>query len=159
MADPSQCPSYIWKRTSINWFKLINDKSDNTDAIQLSIFTWNIEGWKRNCLNLEHFISKYKPDLVFLSEPQCFQCDISALFQCFQGLYCFSLNSSDVMCPDLPLDTRKAFGGTMVMWRSNLGPYIKLIPTTTTAVLPVIVSLPGFAVTAHVAIYLPTSGK
>ena len=64
-----------------------------------------------------------------------------------------------MMCPDLPLDTRKAFGGTMVMWRSNLGPYIKLIPTTTTAVLPVIVSLSGFAVTAHVAIYLPTSGK
>ena len=63
------------------------------------------------------------------------------------------------MCPDMPMDTRKSVGGTMVMWRTKLGPYIKTVPTTSTAILPIIVSLPGFSVTAHIAIYLPTSGR
>ena len=47
----------------------------------------------------------------------------------------------------------------MVMWRSELDPHIKVLPSTSPAVLPIILSIPGLAVTAHIAIYLPTSGR
>ena len=63
------------------------------------------------------------------------------------------------MCPDLPLETRKAIGGTMVMWRSKLTPFIKALSTTSTSVLPFLLSVPGLALSAHIAVYLPTSGK
>ena len=121
--------------------------------------TWNIEGWKRNCHNLQYFVQESKPDLIFLSEPQSFQCDISLQFECFYGSYSFHLNSDDVMCPDLPLDSRRSAGGTMIMWRSKLDPYIKVLPTTSSSVLPIILSVPGMTVSAHICLYLPTSGK
>ena len=69
------------------------------------------------------------------------------------------MSSDDVMSPDMPLDTRKAVGGTMVMWRCKLSPFIKPLSTTSSSVLPIILSIPGIAISAHVAVYLPTSGK
>jgi exonuclease III len=125
----------------------------------LKILTWNIEGWKRNYLNLKHFTDEIKPDLILLSEPQSFQCDIPTYFECFQGKYSYSLNSNDLFSPDLPLDTRKGTGGTMILWRTKLGPYIKVLPSTSPSVLPILLSIPGVAVSAHIALYLPTSGK
>ena len=56
--------------------------------------TWNIEGWGRNCYNLRYFTNSYLPDLIFLSEPQCFQCDIMAQFDLFSGSFSYHLNSS-----------------------------------------------------------------
>ena len=121
--------------------------------------TWNIEGWGRNCYNLGYFTNSFLPDLIFLSEPQCFQCDILAQFDLFSGSFSYHLNSEDVLCPDLPLDTRKALGGTMVMWRSKLDPYVKILTTSSPSSLPILLSVPGLETTAHIAIYLPTSGK
>ena len=125
----------------------------------LTMMTWNIEGWKRNCFNLKNFTNNFQPDIIFLSEPQCYQCDITALYEHFHGSFSFNLNSEDVLCPDLPLDSRKAVGGTMVMWRSKLDPYIKVLPTTSPSSLPILLSIPGLCQTAHIAVYLPTSGK
>ena len=125
----------------------------------MSILSWNIEGFHRNHFNLKHFVDTCAPDLIFLSEPQSYQCDIFGHFDCFLGNYCYILNSEDLICPDLPLEVNKAKGGTMVMWREKLNPFIKVLATTSSSFLPIIVSIPGTPVTAHVAIYLPTSGK
>ena len=121
--------------------------------------TWNIEGWGRNCYNLKYFTNSFSPDIFFLSEPQCFQCDIIAQFDLFSGSFSYHLNSEDVLCPDLPLDTKKAKGGTMIMWHSKLNPFIKILPTSSPSSLPILLSIPGLQTTAHIAIYLPTSGK
>ena len=63
------------------------------------------------------------------------------------------------MCPDQPLDSRRAAGGTMIMWRSKLEPYITVLPTTSSSVLPIVLSVPGVELSAHICLYLPTSGK
>ena len=63
------------------------------------------------------------------------------------------------MCPEMPLISKKAVGGTMVMWKTKLSPFIQVLPATSTSVLPVLLSIPGVAPSVHIAIYLPTSGK
>ena len=47
----------------------------------------------------------------------------------------------------------------MVMWRSKLDPYVKVLHTSSSSSLPIILSIPGLCTTAHIAVYLPTSGK
>ena len=47
----------------------------------------------------------------------------------------------------------------MIMWQSQLEPYIKILPTSSSSFLPILLSIPGVAISAHIAIYLPTSGK
>ena len=81
------------------------------------------------------------------------------MFSMFIGGFSFHLNSQDIFSPDLPLVTRKAVGGTMAMWRSELDPFIKVLPTSSSSVLPLILSLPGRSPTAHVTVYLPTHGR
>ena len=63
------------------------------------------------------------------------------------------------MCPDLPLEKRRAKGGTMILWREKLSPYIKILNVNSASFLPLILSIPGIATSAHIAVYLPTSGK
>ena len=99
------------------------------------------------------------PDLVFLSEPQLFQCDAESLTSMLRGKYCYNLNSEDIYCPELPLTARKAHGGTMVLWKQELDPHIRVLPTTSAAVLPLLLAIPGVSRSAHIAVYLPTAGK
>jgi hypothetical protein len=47
----------------------------------------------------------------------------------------------------------------MAMWRSELDPYVKVLTTTSPAVLPLLLSMPGRAQSAHIGIYLPTRGR
>ena len=110
-------------------------------------------------MNLLNFVDNMLPDLIFLSEPQLFQCDAEALTSMFRGKYCYNLNSEDVHCPELPLAVRKAHGGTMVLWKVELDPYIRVLPTTSAAVLPLLLAIPGVSRSAHVAVYLPTAGR
>ena len=77
----------------------------------------------------------------------------------FEGKYSFHLNSEDTFCLDLPLQSKSAKGGTMAMWRSNLSPFVKVLPTSSPAVLPILLSVPGLSPTAHIALYLPTHGR
>ena len=77
----------------------------------------------------------------------------------FQGEYSSSLNSEDLHDPDLPMTSNKAKGGTLVMWKSSLDPYITVHNIDSAAYLPVILNIPGVQTSIHVALYLPTSGK
>ena len=47
----------------------------------------------------------------------------------------------------------------MITWRSKLDPYVKVLPTSSPSSLPILLSVPGLSTTAHIAVYLPTSGK
>ena len=132
---------------------------NSSDVKSFNVLTWNIEGLRRNIFNLKHFCTLYNPDLVFLSEPQLFQCDADALMETFRGSYNFDLNSSDKYDPDLPLMKLKAKGGTMILWKLEHDPFITIHPVTTTAFLPIIFTPPGLAQSIHVCVYLPTQGQ
>ena len=73
--------------------------------------------------------------------------------------YCYSLNSEDLYDPELPLHKHRAKGGTMVLWRRDLDPYIKVIPVSTAAFLPIVLTLPDTKPSVHVSLYLPTHGQ
>ena len=133
-----------------------DNSSDASESFK--VITWNIEGLQRNIYNLDHFLTKARPSLVFLSEPQIFACDVARVMTIFAGKFSYSLNSEDCHDPDLPLDSFRAKGGTMAMWDTSLDPHITVLPTSSPAVLPLLVKLPGLAVACHIGIYLPTAG-
>ena len=124
----------------------------------LKSLTWNIEGLKRNYLNLKYFVDLRNPDFVFLSEPKVFCHDLHHIKDYFSN-YSFYLNSEDKYDQDLPLVKNQAFGGTMVLWRKTLDSFISVHPGTTTSFLPIIYCPPGAPVSVHIALYLPTSGQ
>ena len=88
-----------------------------------------------------------------------FQCDANRVMKDLSTEYCFYLNSSDLQDPDLPLVCNKAYGGTMVMWRTCHDPYVDIHPVNSSSILPIILRLPGHQVSVHIAVYLPTHGK
>ena len=45
------------------------------------------------------------------------------------------------------------------MWRKNLDPSVKVLSSTSSSVLPIILTIPGVAQTAHISLYLTTSGQ
>ena len=87
------------------------------------------------------------------------QCDASSLLQPFRGCYSFHLNSEDLHIPEIALSHNKAKGGTMIMWLSSLDPFVSIIPTQSACLAAILLNIPGYCITAHVAIYLPTSGQ
>ena len=125
----------------------------------MKIISWNIEGLQRNIYNLDHFLLKYKPSLVFLSEPQIFVCDVARVMELFGDKFKYSLNSEDCHDLDLPLDRVRAKGGTMAMWHSSLDQYITVLPSASPAILPLLVKLPDLAISCHIGTYLPTAGQ
>ena len=132
----------------------------NSEAsLQLLSLSWNCEGLKRNLFNLKNFTDLYKPHLVFLSEPQIYQSDLPAIIKYFRGEYSFTLNSEDVHYPELCLTSSKAKGGTMVMWRKDLDPYITICNPDNASFLPIVLEIPGWIPMIHLAAYLPTAGK
>ena len=110
-------------------------------------------------MNLSHFVQKYHPALLFISEPQLFQCDTRLALAPLLPTYCHHLNSEDKYYPELALEKRHAHGGTLALWHSALDPFITTLPTTSPAVLPLLLSVPGLSPSIHVGIYLPTSGR
>ena len=73
--------------------------------------------------------------------------------------YCFHLNIEDKLYPDLALERHQAHGGTLAIWHSAIDPFVSILPTTSPAVLPLLLSVPGLLPSVHVGIYLPTSGS
>jgi hypothetical protein len=130
-----------------------------SESLYLKCISWNIEGIKRNHVNLKHFCDQHKPDLVFLSEPQIFHCDVPLLTPHFQGQYALLLNSEETESPNLAIESCRSHGGTMVMWRTELDPYITPLPTASSSFLPILLNIPGYSTSIHVAIYLPTAGR
>ena len=97
--------------------------------------------------------------LIFLSEPQTYQCDLSPLLQPFLGSYEAYLNSEDVFDMDLPLTYPKPKGGTMVIWHISLSPHLKVLHSTSPCFISVLLSPPGIQPSLHTAVYLPTAGR
>ena len=123
------------------------------------MISWNIENFKKNLFSLKNFTDLHRPDLIFISEPQIFQSDLQNCMTYFYGDYSSSLNSEDFHNPDLALSKTKAKGGTLVMWKNYLSPFITIIPVDTPAFLPVLLTIPHFLPSIHIALYLPTAGK
>ena len=121
--------------------------------------TWNIEGVKSNIFVLKDVLLTKNPDFVFLSEPQVYQADIQQHMQYLSGCYSFHLNSEDLFDPELPFVKSRAHGGTLVLWRSELDPFVTVYNTATCSFQPIILKLPDCQVSVHFSIYLPTSGK
>ena len=131
-----------------------SDKSTKVDALKLSVISWNIEGFSRNFYTLFHLVNQYSAKLIFISEPQVYKCDLTTLIQPFIGSYESYLNSEDVHDSELPLTHPRAKGGTMVMWHKSLSPHLKVLETSSSSYVSVLLSPPG-----HTAVYLPTAGK
>ena len=47
----------------------------------------------------------------------------------------------------------------MVFWLKSLDPYIAVLEPTSSRILSIILNKPGYQISAHVTIYLPTAGK
>ena len=120
--------------------------------------TWNIEGLRRNIHNLVYFCNTYQPDLIFLSEPQIFECDVDIVMSFLKDSYSFSLNTADVHDPDIPLLKKEAKGGTMILWKREHAPYIVTQSVSSSAFLPVLFNPPGYSPSLHLCVYLPTQG-
>ena len=127
--------------------------------MEFIIFTWNVEGVRRNIFNLKNLLNDHRPHLIFLSETQIFACDSSHVMSHLEGDYCCYPNSLDVHDPDFPLKVSKAIGGTMALWRQDLDPFISNHPVTSAAFLPLILQPPGCITSIHIGVYLPTHGR
>ena len=104
-------------------------------------------------------MQKNNPDLIFLSEPKLFQCDLKQVMQYFEGEYCSFLNSDDLYDPELPLISSNSFGGTMVLWKNHLDPFISTQRQYSSGFLPIIFCAPNLQASIHISLYLPTAGK
>ena len=72
--------------------------------------------------------------------------------------YKYHLNGEDRHLPDLPLKSLRAKGGTMALWDASLDPFITILPSASSSVLPLILNISGFNISAHIGIYLPKRG-
>ena len=75
-----------------------------------------------------------------------------------KGDYRYSLNSTDQFDLDLPLTQSKANGGTMILWRTDLDPYVTRLEKPSSSILPILFEPPWCNSSIHVCIYFPTSG-
>ena len=127
--------------------------------LTLKSLTWNIEGLKKNLFNLKHLIFTTSADLIFLSEPNIFSHDCDNLRKYLDNRYSFYLNSEDKFDSEAPFLKNRTYGGTMVLWRTELDPHISVLPPSTTSFLSMLFSPPGSPPSVHISIYFPTSGK
>ena len=121
--------------------------------------SWNILGLFRNFFNLKHFINIYSPDMIFISEPQAYQCDVVKAMQHLKCHYKYFLNSDHLRDLELPLVKSKAHGGTMTLWKENLDPYISVHQVSSSSFLPIVFSPPDSIPSIHISVYLPTHGQ
>ena len=62
--------------------------------------------------------------------------------------------------PELPFKKSKAKGGTMIIWKKWMDPYITIHNNVhSSSFQAMILSLPNYETSIHVSVYLPTSGK
>ena len=97
--------------------------------------------------------------MIFISEPQIYQCDAIKVMQHLHGQYKYFLNSEDLFDLDLPLLKSKAHGGTMAMWKASLDPFISVQQPPSSSFLPIVFSPPDSITSIHVSVYLPTHGQ
>ena len=123
------------------------------------MMTWNIEGIKGNIFNLIQLIQIYSPDIILLSEPQIYRCDIDQCLSALRGEFSYYLNSEDSFDEDLPLEKSRASGGTLALWRNELDPFITPFSPPSASILPLIFTPQDSSTSIHINVYLPTQGK
>ena len=117
-----------------------------------------MEGLKRNVFNLKYLTDQTNADLVFLSEPNIFSHDVDTLLNCFNK-YKFYTNTEDKYDLEAAFTKTKTYGGTMVLWKNEIDPYVSIYPVSSPSFTPLIYSPTGSPTTVHIALYLPTSGQ
>ena len=121
--------------------------------------TWNIEGFSRNKYNLSYLVDKEDPSLIFLSEPWLHLPDAPLATEQLESVYNFYLNSEDRHDDLLSLQTSRAHGGTMTLWKKHLDPYITILEPSSSRILVLVLDKPGYQISIHINIYLSTAGK
>ena len=71
----------------------------------------------------------------------------------------FHLNSEDIYDESLALEKLRAKGGTMLLWDSSLDPFLTILPTDSSSILPCRLCMPGCRTSYHFCIYFPTAGQ
>ena len=79
--------------------------------------------------------------------------------QPLQHQYSWFLNSEDYHDQDVSLFSQKAFGGTLILWKREHDPFVKIQSPCSSSFLLMEFSPPGLPATLHVCVYLPTAGK
>ena len=136
-----------------------SSSSSESQPCVLTCLTWNIEGVTRNLHDLKQHVDREDPDLIFLQEPMCFQCDLTKVNDILGDKYCCILNSDDKFDPELPLQTNRAHGGCLTLYKKHLEPYISEVCSSSSRILPILLKIPGSRPSIHFNIYLPTAGK
>ena len=77
----------------------------------------------------------------------------------FRDEYSFLVNSEDKYDNTIPLRRSHAFGGTLMLWKNDLHPFIEPVTVKTSSFLPIILHPLGSSPSIHICIYLPTAGK
>ena len=113
---------------------------------------------KRVSNDLQAIANDIDVDLIFISEPHLFQCDLGRATTPLNPSYNSFLNSDDLYNPELPLISSRAFGGTLTLWKRSLDPYVKILNVNTSSFLPLLLQVPGCPPSVHFNIYLPTAG-
>ena len=89
-----------------------------------------------------------------------FQCDKEEALELIKGEYLATLHSEDSIDPALPLLKSNTHGGTMVLWKKHLDPFVSIwTEDVSPAFLPLVLSPLDSITSIHISIYLPTSGK
>ena len=96
--------------------------------------------------------------MVFLNEINMFSHDVPQLMSHISPKYNYSVNSEDKQDTEAPFNKNRTHGGTMILWKKDLEPYISVYPTSSSSFLPLVYSPPGSPTSIHIALYLPTSG-
>ena len=97
--------------------------------------------------------------MIFINEPQVYQCDVVNVMQHLQGHFKYFLIYDDLHDPEHPLLKSKAHGGTMALWKENLDPYISVHQVRSSSFLPIVFSPPDSNPSIHVSVYHPTHGQ
>ena len=131
----------------------VADPSRTYSDTTLTVLTWNIGGFSRDYQSPRFFSDKFKPLLIFLSEPLVHSSDLPPLLRPFHGRYEAYLNSEDTHDPDLALETVRAHVGTMEMWHVSLSPYVTITYTESSHFQTVLRKPPAVVPSLHISIY------
>ena len=137
----------------------MTEAQNEVNILDIKSITWNCEGLSRNKFNLKQIVDLEKPSFIFLSESWTHLPDSLLATDTLNTDFCFYLNSEDRHDELLSLHNSRAHGGTMTLWRKELDPYVTILEPTSSRILVLVLDVPGFQVSIHINIYLPTAGK
>ena len=133
--------------------------ANTSKKLFLTNLTWNIEGLSRNVYNLLKIVQDEDPSLICLSEPWLHLPDAEISLENFLPKYKYFLNSEDRHDKLLSLVRCRAHGGTLVLWKKELDPYVTILDPVSSRILALVLDQPGYQISVHITIYLSKSGN